>query len=280
MHLHFFSPKKSFKNLELILKILVLVFLTLSLASPIVIDKQDPLNRNGKDIVLALDASGSMNSSGFAKNSNAFNMEDESIDQQKMSRFDITKYIAKDFIKKRLSDNVGVVIFGDFAFIASPITYEKEIVSDMLGYINNGAAGQNTAIGEAMVMSARAFKHSTAKTKIVILLTDGEHNSGEISPKDAIEVAKRSDIKIYTIGIGNKGEADEALLQKIANESGGEFFSATSAEELQKVYDRIDELEFSKIKSKEFMLKDYYYWIFLLLALGIVGYLFAREQKR
>lgn len=280
VHLHFFSNKKSFKNLDMILKVLIFVFLSIALASPIFVDKKNPLNREGRDIVLALDASGSMNSSGFTKKSDSFDMQDKTIDQRRLSRFDITKYIATEFIKNRLSDNVGIVIFGDFAFIASPITYEKEIVSDMLSYINNGIAGQNTAIGEAIAMSVRAFKHSGSKSKIVVLLTDGEHNSGSISPKDATVLAKQENIKIYTIGIGEKGEADEALLREMANESGGEFFSATSGEELEKVYGKIDALESSKIKSKEYKLKDYYYWVFLLLALGILFYLIFREVKK
>jgi len=108
-------------------------------------------------------------------------------------------------------------LYGDFAFIASPITYEKNIVTDMLSYLSQGMAGQNTAIGEAIAISARAFKHSIAKTKIIILLTDGEHNSGSISPKDAIKLVKNKDIKIYTIGMGNKGESDEKLLEKTTN---------------------------------------------------------------
>jgi len=247
--------------------------LCVALASPIIIDKFNPLNRHGKDIVLAIDASGSMNSSGF-------DFEDEVSDGERLSRFEITKKIAHEFIHKRASDNVGVVLYGDFAFIASPITYEKTIVTDMLSYLSQGMAGQNTAIGEAISMSVRAFKYSEAKTKIIILLTDGEHNSGSISPKDAIKLAKKQEIKIYTIGLGNKGESDEKLLQKIAQESDGKFYTATSAKELQGVYDEIDKLESSKIKSREYVLKDYYYAIFLLVALGLLMFLLFREIRK
>lgn len=280
VHLHFLSAKKSFKNLEWIIKIITLLLLLVALSSPITIDKKNPLNRDGKDIVLAIDASGSMNASGFMKKDDAFDLDSKTVDKERMSRFEITKLIATDFITKRVSDNVGVVVYGDFAFIASPITYEKEIVSDMLGYLGEGVAGQNTAIGDAIHMSIRAFRYSKAKTKIVILLTDGEHNSGEMSPKDATMLAKKEDIKIYTIGIGNKGEADEALLKEIAKESGGEFFSATSAEELQKVYSKIDELESSKIKNRDYALKNYYYWVLLLVAFALLLFLLSREVKR
>ncbi len=271
VHLHFLSANKKFLKLEWIVKIIIFTLLATALASPIVIDRTDPLNRHGKDIVLAIDSSGSMNSSGF---------DGESSDGQRLSRFEITKNIASEFIKERVSDNIGVVLYGDFAFIASPITYEKEMVNEMLGYLTQGMAGQNTAIGEAVAMSVRAFKFSKAKTKIIILLTDGEHNSGAISPKDATALAKSEGIKIYTIGIGNKGEADEVLLQTIAKESGGEFFSATNAKELQEVYTNIDKLESSNIKSKEFMEQKFYYQVILLLACGLLLFLLFRESRR
>ncbi len=273
VHLQFLSPKKRFLKLAWIIKIIIFVFLCVALASPIIVDKLSPLNRHGKDIVIAIDASGSMNSSGF-------DFEDTVSDGKRLSRFEITKIIATEFIQKRISDNVGVVLYGDFAFIASPITYEKEIVTQMLDYLVQGMAGQNTAIGEAIAMSVRAFKHSSAKTKVIVLLSDGEHNSGAVSPKDAIKLAKDKNIKIYTIAIGNKGEADEALLEKIAKESDGEFFSANSAKELKKVYKEIDKLESSKIKSREYILKDYFYQIFLLLASGLLLFLLYREVRK
>jgi Ca-activated chloride channel family protein len=265
-------------KLEWIVKILIFILLCIAIASPITIDKLNPLNRHGKDIVLAIDASGSMNSSGFLKEGE--DLDGMVTEGERLSRFEITKKIADKFIKNRVSDNVGVVLYGDFAFIASPITYEKEIVTDMLSYLSQGMAGQNTAIGEAIAMSVRSFKHSIAKTKIIILLTDGEHNSGSISPKDAIKLAQKQNIKIYTIGLGNKGESDEKLLEQIAKDSGGKFYPATSARELQKVYDEIDTLESSKIKSREYVLKDYYYGIFLVLALGLLTFLLFREIKK
>ena len=273
VHLHFLSAKRSFLKLEWIIKVMIFVLLCIAISSPIIVDRFNPLNRHGKDIVLAIDGSGSMNSSGY-------DVEDEVSDGERLSRFDITKKIAHEFIQKRVSDNIGVVLYGDFAFIASPITYEKAIVTDMLSYLTHGMAGQNTAIGEAIAMSVRAFKHSKAKTKVIILLTDGEHNSGAISPKDAIKLAQKENIKIYTIGLGNKGEADEALLTKIALESGGHFYRAASAKELQKVYSEIDRLESSKIKSREYMLKDYYYSIPLLLAFGLLLFLLFREVRK
>lgn len=277
VHLHLLSAKKNFLKLEWILKILFVISLVIALCSPIVIDKHDPLNRKGKDIVLAIDASGSMNSSGYAQSNDFLDLD---IESTRLSRFEITKHIVSDFILRRDGDNIGVVLFGDFAFIASPITYEKDILKEMISYLNQGMAGQNTAIGEALAMGVRAFKHSKAKTKIIILLTDGEHNSGSISPKEAMELVENEGIKVYTIAVGNKEEADSGLLEKIAQQSGGEFFGASNAKELAEVYQKIDTLESSKIKSREFAQKEYYYQYFLLLACVFLLLLLFRGMRR
>lgn len=270
VHLQFLSAKKSFFKLEWILKVIVFVLLCIALSSPIVVDKSNPLNRFGKDIVLAIDASGSMNASGF-------DADNELSKGERLSRFLLTKLIAKEFILSRSSDNVGVVLYGDFAFIASPITYEKEIVADMLEYLTQGMAGQNTAIGEAIAMGVRSFEFSKAKSRVMILLSDGEHNSGRISPKDATALAKSANIKIYTIGIG---EADSALMREIAKETGGVYYNAPSAKDLQSVYNEIDKLESSKISSKEYKEKDYYFQALLLFASFFLLILLYRELKK
>lgn len=270
VHLELLPVSKRVKNLDFLLIILLFTLLLFTLASPIVIDKLNPLNRFGKDIVVAIDASGSMNASGF-------DQENELSEGKRLSRFALTKMIAREFILKRVNDNVGVVIYGDFAFIASPITYEKEIVSDMLEYVTQGMAGQNTAIGDAIAMSVRAFRYSQATSKILILLSDGEHNSGALSPKDALALAKEAGVKIYTISIG---EADSALMQKIAQESGGVFYNAKNAKELEGVYSAIDTLESSKIDSKEYKLKKYFYQSFLITGLLILLILLYRELKK
>jgi len=257
-------------KIEWIVKIIIFILLCVALASPIIVDKSNPLNRNGKDIVLVLDASGSMNASGF-------DVEDELSKGERLSRFALTKIVASRFILNRESDNIGIVLYGDFAFIASPITYEKEIVVDMLSYLSEGMAGQNTAIGEGISMGVRAFKHSKAKSKVMILLSDGEHNSGSISPKTALVLAKNAGVKIYTIAIG---EADSALMQKIAKESGGIYYSAVNAKELQNIYNAIDSLESSRISSKEYKLKEYYCQTLLLLVCGFLLFLLYKEIKR
>jgi len=265
VHLHFFALKKQWPRLEWLVKVMILVLLVAALASPILIDRSHPNNRMGKDIVLCLDASGSMGASGFEEGTRA-------------SRFEIVQNIAKEFVLKRIEDNIGVVLYGDFAFIASPVTYEKEIVSEMIGYLTLGMAGQNTAIGEAIAMGVRAFEHSKSDSKVMVLLTDGEHNSGRISPKEAVELAMERDIIIYTIGMGEKGEFDSALLEEIATQSGGRYFASHSKEELEEVYEQIDALESSQIRSRQYRFKEYFFQYLLAGAALLMLYLMYKRR--
>ncbi|MCK9373158.1 MAG: VWA domain-containing protein [Sulfuricurvum sp.] len=265
-HLSFFGTVGKWRNIEWLIKVLVVTLMAGALAAPIVIDFSDPRNRNGIDIVLSLDGSGSMNASGFGTEEN------------RQSRFEIVQKIAIDFVTKRVEDNVGVVVFGDFAFIATPVTYEKEIIAEMIGYLNHGMAGQNTAIGEGIAMGVRALKDSKARSKVIILLTDGEHNSGAVSPKEAVSMVQKANIKLYTIGIGKKGEFDSALLSRLARDGGGKFFAATNQSELEAVYNAIDSMEKSSIKSAEHSRVNPYYQWPLAGALGILVWLTWRRK--
>lgn len=264
VHLDLFSVRRGwFKWLWLLRYLAVLVLVT-AMASPVTVDRDDPLNRQGVDVLLALDASGSMGASGFDPES-------------RESRFDIARSIAQHFIVERIGDNAGVVLFGDFAFIASPVTYEKSVVSEMMDYLTYGMAGQNTAIGEGIAMGVRALADSKAASKVIILLTDGEHNSGRISPKEATALAVKHGIRIYTVGMGQKGEFDETMLHRIADESGGSFFAAYDPETLAGVYEAIDALERSKIRAERLLRKEYYYAWPLALGLLLLFYLWRRE---
>ena len=264
VHLGLFSVRRGWLKWLWVLRYLAVLLLISALASPVTVDKNDPLNREGVDVVLAIDASGSMGESGFDS-------------QTRESRFDIAKRIAQHFILERVGDNAGVVLFGDFAFIASPVTYEKAVVAEMLGYLNYGMAGENTAIGEGIAMGVRALEDSKAASKVIILLTDGEHNSGRISPKEATELAVRHGIRIYTVGMGHKGEFDEALLKRIADASGGSFFAAYNSEELNGVYDAIDRLERSKIRAQRYLRQEYHFAWPLAAAALLLFVLWRRE---
>ena len=255
VHLELFSHHDIRIDRRLWLKSLTVLFLITALSSPVTVNPYDPKNRQGIAMVLSLDASGSMNASGY----------DE--DKRSLSKFDVVKEIVQDFIKKRLEDNIGVVLFGDFAFIATPLTYEKEALSRMVSYLSLGMAGENTAIGDGIYESLVALDTSEAKSKIIVLLTDGMHNSGLTSPKDAVALAANRGVKIYTIGMGRAENYDQKMLEKIAKDSNGKFFQAQTKEALEEVYDEINDLERSKIRSRDYLSKEYWYFIPLVLAL-------------
>lgn len=265
-HLHLFGAVSAWRSLSRWLIALAVVLMVGALATPVSIDYSDPRNRNGIDIVLSLDGSGSMNASGF------------DTANPRATRFEVVQKIASDFVTKRHGDNVGVVVFGDFAFIATPVTYEKEIITEMIGYLSHGMAGQNTAIGEGVAQGVRALRDSKAKSKIIILLTDGEHNSGAIAPKEAVAMATKVGVKLYTIGIGQKGEFDSGLLKQMAADGGGEYFSAANEKELSAIYAHINNLEKSHIKSAAHTFFDHYYQWLVAGALFIMMWLIWKRR--
>ncbi len=259
VHLELFSNYEVKIDKRLWWKFLTVAALVTALASPITTNPFDPKNRQGIAMVLSIDASGSMSARGY------------DAEDRRQSKFDIVKGIVQNFIKNRLEDNIAVVLFGDFAFIATPLTYEKEALSKMVSYLSLGMAGENTAIGDGIYESLVALESSSAKSKVIVLLTDGMHNAGGTSPKDAVAQAVDRDVKIYTIGMGNEKNFDKGMLTKIAKNSGGKFFIAKNREALVEVYSQIDSLERSKIRSRDFLNKDYWYAIPLLLALLFLG---------
>jgi Ca-activated chloride channel family protein len=213
----------------------------LALAKPFVYDASHNTHKKGRDLILALDASGSMAQSGFeAKN-------------RLKNKFETNLELASDFIKQRHDDNMGVVIFGTFAYTASPLTYDLPSLSQLLQMTNVGIAGESTAIGDAIMQAIRTLSFGEAKNKAIILLTDGYHNAGEHSPKIAVQKAKEQGIKIYTIGIGKKSDYDVTLLETIAKESGAKSYAASSAKALKNIYEEINSLEPSAIRSENYL---------------------------
>ena len=228
-------------SLEFWLKILIFTSLVLALSKPLVYDTKSNQHRKGRDLVLAIDASGSMAQSGFNKKDRFKNKFDSNIE------------LATDFIKKRFDDNMGLVLFGTFAYTASPLTYDLKSLSHILTLTNVGIAGESTAIGDAIIQSIKTLSFGEAKSKVIILLSDGYHNAGKTSPKEAVKKAKELGIKIYTIGIGKKSDYDATLLKTIAKETNAKSYSAISASKLLDIYKEIDELEPSKIRSEGYL---------------------------
>ncbi len=228
-------------NWEPWLKIALFALMVFALAKPFVYDASLTQHKKGRDLVLALDASGSMAQSGFDK------------EDRFKTKYETTLLLSRNFIEKRFDDNMGVVIFGTFAYTASPLTYDLESLSYLLEMTNVGLAGESTALGDAIMQSIRTLSYGEAQNKAIILLTDGYHNAGRTSPKDAVNKAKALGIKIYTIGIGKKSDYDAALLETIAKSSGGNSYSASSAQALSQIYKKIDVLEPSPIRSENYL---------------------------
>ncbi len=236
-------PKQSFAWDNLLLwTMAIYTFMVIALASPFYYSSKSSSDRKGRDLVLVLDTSGSMAERGFNK------------ENPSLSKYDISVGLAKDFLKSRHDDNVGLVVFGTFAFTASALTYDLKALSEMFDLMSDvGIAGTSTAIGDALMQGLQTLKSGKAKSKVIILLTDGVHNAGKHAPREAVERAKEQGVKLYTIGIGKKGDYDVPLLTTIAKESGAKSFFCQNSDELEEVYKEIATLEPSPIRSEQYL---------------------------
>jgi len=239
--LEWISKQSTFISWERLMKIFLYTLMVFALTKPFLFDALQSNHKKGRDLILVLDASGSMAQSGF-------NPKD-----RLSTKFDTNIALASDFIKERHDDNMGVVLFGTFAYTASPLTYDLDSLSYVLRMTNVGIAGESTAIGDAIMQAIRTLSFGEAKSKAIILLTDGYHNSGKTSPKEAVSKARDLGIKIYTIGLGNASAYDAALLNTIAKETKAKAYAASSAKELKDIYKAIHTLEPSNIRSENYL---------------------------
>jgi len=228
----------------------------------------------GVDIVMSLDISGSM----------------KAIDFKPKNRLFVAKEVAENFIMERKTDRIALVLFARYAYTQCPLTTDHGVVIDLLRKARIGMIEDGTAIGLGLAQACGRLKNSKAKSKIVILLTDGRNNSGEIDPETAIKIAKALNIKVYTIGAGKPGEAlipvqdpfwgtryakiqdelDEDLLQKIAYETGGKYFRAKDPEGLAAIFETINKMEKSEIKVHKFTNYRELFRPFLLAGLFLI----------
>ena len=252
------------------LKWFSITMLILAFMSPVKDLPFEMAPKEGYDIALILDTSDSMSRQGFDR-SNA-----------QATKFDAVKSIVNDFIAKRIDDNIGVVVFGAYSFIASPLTYDKNIAQKIVDQLYIAIAGQSTALYDSLAQGVDLLKNSKAKTKIAILLTDG-YNTPEatkIPLHVALQMAKKEKVKVYTIGIGEDGEFDKELLKQIATTTGAKTYSAANASELQSIYNDIDKLEKSQIKSQNFTDVNYFYFYPLFLGvLTLMFYIFLINKR-
>jgi len=268
VHLNLFQKQKFILNRERLLFFVVFSFIIFALASPLTYEQKSPNHRKGRDLVIALDISGSMSESGYDK------------ETPTNRKFDSVLEVLNNFIIHRYDDNLGVVAFGNFAFALSPLTYDRSSLNFVSKFLDVGLAGDNTAIGDGIMQSIKVLEHSTTQNKVIILLSDGYQNSGIYSPKEGVAKAKKKGIKIYTIGIGKKSDFDMSLLENIASQSQGKFFQAKDLEQMQEVYKSIDSLEPSPIRSEHYLNKTMLFDIPLFIAISLLIYLLFKRERR
>ncbi len=268
------SYKEYLLHLTFLLRLLAVAAIIIILARPQTHDKWSTTKTEGTDIILALDISTSMLARDF-----------------KPDRFEAAKEVASKFVAGRESDNIGVVIFAGESFTAVPMTTDRTLLMNYIHDIRMGMLQDNTAIGDGLATSINRIKEGNAKSKSIILLTDGSNNTGNVAPITAAEIAKKLGIKVYTIGIGRNGMApyptenafgrieyvnmpvviDEATLQSIADITGGKYFRATSNNVLSEIFNEIDQLEKTQIDVKNYSHTEDNYMPWALLALALLG---------
>jgi len=268
----FALPKKSIvprlRHAGIVLRSLTIAALIIALARPQSSLSWQNTTTEGIDIVIASDISGSMLAEDFQPN-----------------RLEAGKNIAIDFIKDRPDDRIGLVIFSGESFTQCPLTIDHDVLINLYKDIHYGMIDDGTAIGMGLATAVNRLKDSQAKSKVVILLTDGSNNMGSIPPITAAEIAKQFNVRVYTVGIGTHGfapypvqtpygiqyqrmpvDVDEGTLTQIANITGGKYFRATDNNKLKSIYDQIDKLEKAKIDVTEFHKKTEMFLPLALLA--------------
>ncbi len=267
------------RHVPFALRIIALALLIVALARPQGVEENARTNTEGIDIVLAIDVSGSMLARDF-----------------KPDRITAAKEVAGDFIADRTGDRLGLVVFAGEAFTQSPLTTDQGTLQTLLGRIRSGLIEDGTAIGNGLATAINRLRESEAKSKVIILLTDGVNNRGEIAPLTAAEIAKAQGIRVYTIGVGTQGmapypavdmfgnrtfvqqqvEIDEKTLREMAAHTG--YFRATDKAKLKAIYDEINRLEKSKIEVLSHITRHEHYlnWVLAALALLAVEFLLSR----
>ena len=242
--------KTSFRHLPFILRLLAVAFIITALARPQTKTEQQQTEGEGIDIVLCIDVSGSMTAQDLIPN-----------------RMEAAKKVASDFIDRRAADRIAIVIFSGESFTQCPLTTDKVVLHAAVSTIRNGLLQDGTAIGDGLATSVDRLRSSKSKSRVVILLTDGENNGGLIGPDNAKEIAKAFGIKVYTIGVG---AIDEILLTAIASETGGKYFRAKDNNSLENIYKEIDGLEKSKVEIATLTRYGEKFFPLVLIALGLI----------
>jgi Ca-activated chloride channel family protein len=271
-----------------LLPILAAALMIVALARPQRGHSNTQITANGIDIVLGLDVSGSMQALDFQ------------IEGQRMNRIAIVKSVVAKFIDERPNDRIGLIAFAGAPYLVSPLTLDHDWLQQNLERVNIGTGDDGTAIGSAIAASVNRLRTTKAKSKVVILLTDGMNNTGKISPLAAAEAAKALGVKIYTIGVGARGKApipvkdeagnmhlimakvdvDEKTLQAVADLTGGKFYRATDTDSLENIYEQINQLETTAQTVQKFEHYEELYRFALYPSLALLGFGVLLQQTR
>lgn len=273
-------------RLRLWLAILAWLLLVMAAARPQWVGEAVQLPLSGRDLMLAVDLSGSMKERDFV------------IEGERVDRLTATKWVAGDFIERRIGDRIGLILFGDKAYLQTPLTFDRKTVKTLLDEAAIGLAGKQTAIGDAVGLAIKRLQRSPDQSRVLILLTDGASTAGEVDPERAAELASRTGLKIYTIGIGSdsmtvrsvfgsqvinpSSELNERVLKALADKTGGRYFRAKNSTELAQIYQLLDELEPVEQESRLFRpVRALYHWPLacsLILASLVLAIPLLRER--
>jgi Ca-activated chloride channel family protein len=263
----------------------VWVLLVLAAARPQWLGEPISMPLSGRDLMLAVDVSGSMQ------------QEDYRLGNRAVNRLDVVKAVAGRFIERRQGDRLGLILFGSRAYLQTPLTYDRDTVRAMLGEAVIGLAGRETAMGDAIALAVKRLRQQPEDNRVLIVLTDGANTAGNIAPLDAARLAAQANVRVYTIGIGGGpvgvrgpfgmlmqqgSDLDPATLQAIAQETGGRYFQATDTDQLEQVYDELDRLEPSVRDSRSYRpMRALFVWpagLALLISLGLALAALPRRQ--
>ena len=269
------------RPLPIILRVAAVLLFIVALARPVNITEEHETTTDGIDIVMAMDISGSMLARDFTPD-----------------RLTSAKHLAAEFVANRRGDRIAVVAFAGEAFTQAPLTSDQATIETMLSRLRSGVVEDGTAIGNGLATAINRLRESSAKSKVIILLTDGVNNRGQISPLMAAEIARDMGIKVYTIGVGTRGRApypavdifgnqttvmadveiDEELLNEISSMTGGKYYRAVNDEALREIYAEINELETSKVQVTNYQTYEELFLVWVVLGLLFLGLEFIFDK--
>lgn len=249
----------------LLLALIIWLLLLTALARPYKLGEIVEMPISGRDLLMAVDLSPSME------------IEDMKLNGRAVDRLVVTKKVLGEFIDRRVGDRLGLVLFGDEAYLQAPLTFDRHTVKELLMESQIGMAGPRTAIGDALGLSVKRLQNESDSSRVIVLLTDGSNNAGELDPIKAAELAAQTNIRIYAVGLGAEvmqvagffgsrtinptADMDEAALEKIAKLTGGAYFRARNTQDLERIYALLDKLEPAEQDPQVFRpQKNLYYW--------------------